>query len=64
MPHFKVTVCYEVWEYHHIIVEAADEEEAEHKVTKMVEKGDLDPRDPDEVDGNGFVITGCDELPQ
>ncbi len=61
MPKYRVELCQEVWEYYHIEVDAADEEEAEElakaRLVCDVESGDPaefpPPLEPDKTDGPG-----------
>ena len=62
MKRYNVTICWEVWKYYEVEVEANSVEEAEDKLDQMIEE---DPGCVGEVtntDGNGYTVVETEEV--
>jgi hypothetical protein len=62
MPKYNVRICWEVWNYYEIEVEAEDEDTANTKASYMIDEEDYDLGEPYDTDGNGYTIVATEEV--
>jgi len=65
MPKYTVGICDEVWKYYNFVIEADTSDEANEKCRSMMDSENFEwPAEPDNTDGNGWVIVSTKLNPE